>query len=639
MLLRFFCALIITLFWQPSIAQDTISALEEVTVQADRLQKYGVGIKVQTIETATLRSFANTNLSEILIQQSSVFIKNYGPENLATIGLRGTGASQTAVLWNGINLQSAMLGQLDFALLPSNFIDEVKIQYGGASALYGSGAMGGAIHLNNKPVYNQGFQAKYNASVGSFQNHQQNISLGFGNKNWVSNIRLFYKNAANNFPYKDNENRISQQTNSEIIQYGVLQENFLKLKKNQELNLLIWYQYADRNIPPAIGSTTSRAKQIDGTWRVSSQWKRQGAKMDWAARVALLTEMLNYTENIFSKTDAIGTVAELESQVKISKNQVLNIGVNNTWQQVKSNNYSSTQHLHRSSIFTNYRLENTRRTMLASLSLRKEFISINSHVPITPSLGLEAKIWKRLSVSGNISRNYRVPTLNDLYWNDASAVGNPNLQPESGWTSDVGVAVNFPINKTATSSSTQVSFSSNFFNSNIKNWILWKPNTSGRWSPENILEVWSRGIETKTGIEQSIKQWKFKINVQTSYVVSTNEKAKSSTDESYKMQLIYVPIYNHQANISAAFKGFNINYNQTYTGYSFTTSDNTKALPPYSLGNAQVSYESILKKFALKIFLQANNIWASSYQVVQNYAMPLRHFQVGVSINFNKKLS
>lgn len=639
MLLRFFCILIFTILWQLSTAQDTISALEEVTVQGDRLQKYGAGIKVQTIETATLESFANTNLSEILAQQSPAYIKNYGPGNLATIGLRGTGASQTAVLWNGINLQSAMLGQVDFALLPNNFIDEVKIQYGGASALYGSGAMGGAIHLNNKPLFNQGFQAKYNASVGSFQTHQQNVSLGFGNKNWVSNVKLFYKNVANNFPYKDNENKVSQQTNAEIIQYGILQENYIQLKKNQKLNLLIWYQFYDRNIPPAMGSSTSKAKQIDGTWRITSQWKKQGAKMNWAARAALLTEKLNYMENIFSKTDAIGTVVEVESQLKIFKNQLLNIGVNNTWQEVKSNNYERTQYLNRGSIFTNYRIENARKTALATLGLRKEFISTNSKVPFTPSLGLEAKIWKRISVNGNISRNYRVPTLNDLYWNDASAVGNPNLLPESGWTGDVGVAVVLPITNISTSSSTRFLFSGNIFNSNIKNWILWKPNANGRWSPENILEVWSRGIETKTEIEQSIGQLKLKINVQTSYVVSTNEKAKFSADESYKMQLIYVPIYNHQAYISAGFKGFYINYNQTFTGYRFTTSDNSNALPPYWLGNAQVSYQSICKKLTLKIFLQANNIWASSYQVVQNYAMPLRNFQVGLSINFNKKLS
>ena len=241
--------------------------------------------------------------------------------------------------------------------------------------------------------------------------------------------------------------------------------------------------------------------------------------------------------------------------------------------------------------------------------------------------------------NGNISRNYRVPTLNDLFWQDASAVGNPNLLPESGWTSDVGVAIGIPQKHSISKSATHFLFSTNIFNSNINNWILWKPNNSGRWSPENILEVWSRGIETKTGIEHAIGQIKLKINVQTSYVVSTNEKEKSSTDESYKMQLIYVPIYNHQTNISATFRGFYFNYNQTYTGYRFTTSDNTQALRPYWVGNAQVSYQSILKMLTLKIFLQANNIWASSYQVVQNYAMPMRHFQVGLSINFNKKLS
>ncbi len=639
MLLRIFCTLFFTILWQLSTAQDTISALEEVTVQGDRLQKYGAGSKVQTLDSSSLQSFSNTNLSEILAQQTPAFIKNYGAGGLATIGLRGTGASQTAILWNGINLQSAMLGQVDFALLPTNFIDDVKIQYGGASALYGSGAMGGAIHLENKPFFNQGIYAKYNASAGSFNTQQQNISLGFTNKKCASSIKLFSKNAANNFAFKDNENNVTRQTNAEIFQYGMLQENYIRLKKNQDLNLLVWYQFSDRNIPPAMGSNGRKAKQVDATWRITSQWKKQGATMGWAARVALLTEKLNYTENIISKTDAVSAVSELESQVKITKNQVLNMGVNNTWQEVATNNYSSTQQINRGSIFTNYKIENTLKTRQAMVSLRKEFISTNSNVPFTPSLGLHGKLWKGISANANISRNYRVPTLNDLYWNDASAIGNPNLLPESGLTSDVGLTAKFSFPNSLSKKSTQISFSGNVFNSNVNNWILWKPNASGRWSPENILEVWSRGIETNTGIEQAIGQVKLKFTVQTSYVVSTNEKPKSSNDDSYKMQLIYVPIYNHQANISATFRGLYINYNQTYTGYRFTTSDNTKALSPYWLGNAQVSYQSIFKKLTFKIFLQANNIWASSYQVVQNFAMPLRSFQVGLSIHFNKRLS
>ena len=37
-----------------------------------------------------------------------------------------------------------------------------------------------------------------------------------------------------------------------------------------------------------------------------------------------------------------------------------------------------------------------------------------------------------------------------------------------------------------------------YFNRHTTNWIIWLPTTSSYWSPRNIVEVYSRGTETKT---------------------------------------------------------------------------------------------------------------------------------------------
>jgi len=41
----------------------------------------------------------------------------------------GASASHTMVTWNGININSPMLGQLDFSLIPASFLDEVEVFY------------------------------------------------------------------------------------------------------------------------------------------------------------------------------------------------------------------------------------------------------------------------------------------------------------------------------------------------------------------------------------------------------------------------------------------------------------------------------------------------------------------------------
>lgn len=55
------------------------------------------------------------SMAEWLGRENGVFIKNYGPGNIATITQRGLGAAHTAVLWHGLNIQNNTLSTIDFS--------------------------------------------------------------------------------------------------------------------------------------------------------------------------------------------------------------------------------------------------------------------------------------------------------------------------------------------------------------------------------------------------------------------------------------------------------------------------------------------------------------------------------------------
>src|SRR6476469_9204389 len=99
------------------------------------------------MDTLTLARYNTTSVSDLLSNQSTVHIKSYGNGNIATTSLRGGSSYQTALLWNGLNIQNAMLGMPDLSIIPTLFFDNVTVEYGGGSALWGSGAVGGCIHL------------------------------------------------------------------------------------------------------------------------------------------------------------------------------------------------------------------------------------------------------------------------------------------------------------------------------------------------------------------------------------------------------------------------------------------------------------------------------------------------------------
>ncbi|MDV7399099.1 TonB-dependent receptor, partial [Arthrospira platensis SPKY1] len=75
--------------------------------------------------------------------------------------------------------------------------------------------------------------------------------------------------------------------------------------------------------------------------------------------------------------------------------------------------------------------------------LRQELVD-GAFTPIAPSLGLERPLTNWLSLKARFSRNYRLPTFNDLYWQPG---GNPDLLAESGWSQEATAAARIKIRR------------------------------------------------------------------------------------------------------------------------------------------------------------------------------------------------
>jgi vitamin B12 transporter len=109
------------------------------------------------LDTLSMELMSGQSLSELLACQPAIHIKSAGRGALSTASFRGTDASHTKVFWNGIRLNSPMLGQVDFSQIPVWIIDKVSILYGGSSLGEGSGALGGSVLLENAVDWNGGF--------------------------------------------------------------------------------------------------------------------------------------------------------------------------------------------------------------------------------------------------------------------------------------------------------------------------------------------------------------------------------------------------------------------------------------------------------------------------------------------------
>ena len=146
---------------------DSIQYLNEVVLVDSKLEEFSEGYTLTKISD-TVISRNSVSLSDLLNFNSDIYIKENGYGMVASPSFRGTNASQTAVIWNGIPINSNLTGQTDFNTIATASLTNVIIRSGGGSSQYGSGAVGGSIHLNNTIDFTENSSNELTIYYGSF---------------------------------------------------------------------------------------------------------------------------------------------------------------------------------------------------------------------------------------------------------------------------------------------------------------------------------------------------------------------------------------------------------------------------------------------------------------------------------------
>jgi len=106
---------------------------------------------------------------------------NNGSAGASTVDLRGLGTERTLILMNGRRMTPFNYdGEVDTAAIPTALLESVDVVTGGASAVYGSDAISGAINFIMKKDF-EGVELQYNHAVtGESDGQKDNISLTIG---------------------------------------------------------------------------------------------------------------------------------------------------------------------------------------------------------------------------------------------------------------------------------------------------------------------------------------------------------------------------------------------------------------------------------------------------------------------------
>jgi iron complex outermembrane receptor protein len=407
---------------------------------------------------------------------------------------------------------------------------------------------------------------------------------------------------------------------------AIVHDMHLAFSNNQFITLRYWYQESDRNIPYAMISKPGKAQEKQSAFRAMTEWKQ-------LYRHGSLSMLTSFTKDDMRYDDAQFTIASLNrfasaySKIEYNHSLMSRLSVissfNHQYNEAFTTEYGDRkrQHLVSGSMLLSYMQENLR----ASIGLRKEFNTMGP-LPYIPYGGLQWDIGKHWSIRTSISRNYRLPTMNELYWIPG---GNPNLVAESGWNGDAGIMLKNI--KIAQNVFLEADLSA--YKNTIRNSIAWLPLNGSIWSPVNLKTLDCTGIENSLRIHGSKGKLQIQGSIHYTLSYATHKKTHDGTEG---MQMFYVPFENASATLNIGYRNTSFTFNPSYTGFRYTVSDQSKTLPSFTIARALISQNMVYGNIQLTASAEINNIFNESYQIIQYRPMPGRSFLFHLTMHLNK---
>ena len=626
-MLRFiFVILLIEVSVASAYAQtDSTTHLHEVMVYGIPLTRFTPGSKVQSIQ----QDFGET-LTDALGRNSPLYFKTYGNGQLATVSFRGTSASHTAVMWNGINVNSPTLGQTDFSLWPVFLMEEVSLQYGAGSALYGTDAIGGSVLINQAlPSFNKKPRFEYRQEMGSFGQWLSGAKAVYGNDKLEFRTKAYYRFLENDFPYTSPKvGTEKKQNDASVENYGFDQQVHWKISDSKLLSVQGQYVYNFREVQPAVTNNNSGDVLLDKNTRVSVSYHQDMRYGNLFGTIAYVLNDELYNRQSRTRSDQITGLLQYDIMLKAKTN--FRVGGNWTKYFTTSDGFDGKIREDRYDAFASVRHAITS-FWTTSINLRQSFYARHT-APFAPSWGNQFNVLKNkrssVAIRTLMARSYRVPTLNDRYW---SPGGNPDLKSETGFSAEAGMDF---IHKTQRH---EIKFEGTYHRQWIDEWIIWLPNTSGLYSPSNLTKVNVRGVETSLNYTYQHSELKLSAGASYAFTRSINKKGLNEFDDTTPgKQLPYVPLHSGHAFVKAIQRTWTIGVQLDYTGMRYTSLDNLayQALPAYALLSASVGKEFDLSWSRLSLGLNANNLLGTYYENIENHAMPGRNYMLNLTFKF-----
>ncbi|WP_323753353.1 TonB-dependent receptor [Marinobacter sp.] len=455
---------------QPFIVVE--SALVNAATDIDPRKAIG---PVRVIERSGFEN-KTVSLADVLSDQAGVQIRQSGGlGSAASISVRGSTSRQVQVLLDGMLLNDPVTGGVDLSKLGLNNVRRVQVYPSGAPVQLPHGSIGGVVILETLGKDIEG-TTSINMGAGSFDTYKIGAFNSGSRNNFYYWISADQQSSNNDFEYPNssdwfnpNDGKTTKRRNASYEQDTVSSKLGWQVTETAQLDALLQYTHFDQGVPTIQNWRDNKASLTNETLRVQLHAQEKG----WAKGALHSSHRLvigDITENYDNRSGRVGLgVSDVKTDTRqlgfintvtaLLGNHTVTTSLDAThynYQQDDRQNPDPKDERERlqltGSLAHSWRSNDAAWRSQAALRLyhikdeseesqgngtAQETTASNSYT--SWQLGLTRLIAENWNVSGNVARNVRVPTLQELYGQQGLFVGNPELEAEESVNYDLSL--------------------------------------------------------------------------------------------------------------------------------------------------------------------------------------------------------
>ena len=604
--------LAITLLFLGSIANaqtDTLLErdLKDVVVKENRIV-IPFSASARNISIVTQKDLEVTpavNYVEALNYVPGVDVRQRGPMGVQSdISIRGGTFDQTLVLLNGIKMSDPQTGH-HAAYLPVSMLNiaQIEVVKGPAARIYGQNAFAGAVNVVTKVP--EGRRLMLGTTIG--QNDLLNTHIGLAlpirrYKQFIS----FNQTSSAGYQYNTDFsiNNIFYQSEVKIgrgkldLQAGHVQRKFGANGFYSSPAFVDQYEEVATSFAAASYRLTGSNYIV--TPRV--YWRRNHDDY------VFLRQDPAYFNNIHT-TNIIG--GEVNSVISLKDDKgVIGIGGEVRNEDIVSSNLGDWNRTI-AGLFGEYRWENDDFAVTPGV-----YINYYSDYGINafPGVDVSYKMTSFSKIFANVGNSYRIPTYTDLYYVGRTNIGNPDLEPESAWTYELGYKYNRK----------GIFFQASGYYQAASSVIDWTRTVDTLpWQPTNLNNINSTGIELSADFrfDQILGKDSYLKRFYIGYhMINATLEIEDNVLSRYALEHL-----NNQLSVAVEHRI----YKNLYNSMKFRFVDRV-TMDNYSVFDAKVFWKTKTSTF----FVEGTNLFNAEYRETNLVTMPGRWVRAGFTFDF-----